>query len=71
MIRTVGELIAELEQYHEDTPVRIAEQPSYPFEHSIGGVGEADLTGGPVVYIAAGKQLGYLPQAAADVLDGF
>jgi hypothetical protein len=36
----VGELIAELEGFDEDTEVRLAMQPSWPFEYSIGGVTE-------------------------------
>ncbi len=29
-IETVGELLAALEDFDEDTPVRVAQQPSYP-----------------------------------------
>ena len=29
-IETVGELLAALEEFDEDTPVRVAQQPSYP-----------------------------------------
>jgi len=38
MSMTVGELIQILEQLDEDTEIRIASQPSWPFEYSISGV---------------------------------
>ena len=38
MITTVGELIAELEQYGPDLPVRVAVQPSHPMENAVGSV---------------------------------
>ena len=30
IIETVGELLAALEEFDEDAPVRVAQQPSYP-----------------------------------------
>jgi hypothetical protein len=53
-------------------PVRIASQPSWPFENDIQRVvnpedwmyGEDDAE--PVVYLSEGKQVGYLPGDAKD-----
>lgn len=76
-IDTVGELVAALEDYDPDTPVRLASQPGWPFEYSIGAVvhtpddAEGDgtePTDDPVVWIGEGQQLGYLPGIAADAL---
>ncbi len=76
-IETVGELIAALEGYDPDTPVRLASQPAWPFEHTIGPVvatpddAEGDgtePTDDPVVWIGEGPQIGYLPGIAADAL---
>lgn len=61
---TVGELIMLLEEFDEDAPVRLAEQPRYPLACSVAGVGEHD----GVVYIAEGSQIGYLPGGAADAV---
>lgn len=68
---TISELIEELEQYDDDTEVRLAIQPSYPFQHTIADVVEVDFSEGgededddeddgetgTVVYIAEGGQL--------------
>lgn len=37
MTMTVRELIEALEQFDDDTEVRLAFQPSWPFEYSLGG----------------------------------
>ena len=73
---TVQELIMELEAMNPDSEVRLAMQPQYPFEYSIGGVVEVGPDGDPdadfdydtrdyeqppVVYLSEGSQLGYLP----------
>lgn len=68
MIRTVGELIAELQMYEDGREVRFATQPSYPLQHAIGGVAAVDLEEGRVVYIGAGDQLGYAPGVVSDAL---
>jgi hypothetical protein len=64
-IATVGELIAALEAFDDDTPVRLAFQPSWPFEHCCGQVA-ADSGG--TVWIAEGAQIGYLPGLARQAL---
>lgn len=68
-----------------DVEVRLAQQPRWAFEYSIGEVeateavlvGDPDEDGEPateadarppVVYIAEGSQLGYLPAQAAEAL---
>jgi hypothetical protein len=72
---TVQELMRELEGCEPDAEVRIAQQPSWPFEYSISQVVEAkpvdesdDDDSDPVVYIAEGMQLAYLPAEASMVL---
>lgn len=82
---TVNELRKALEDFDGDLEVRLAFQPSWPFEYSIGRVTEADVNaadpadGDPeegveteeenVVYIGEGSQLGYLPYGACNELD--
>jgi hypothetical protein len=75
-IATVGELITALHRYDPTTPVRIASQPSWPFENTIGQVvgtpqdadGDTAPTEPAVVWLAEGTQVGYLPEAAATAL---
>lgn len=45
MIRTVKELIEDLEQYDDDTPVYLGEQPNYPFRYSLKGTTLTNLNG--------------------------
>jgi hypothetical protein len=66
MAMTVEELRELLEQFDDETEVRIASQPNYPFEYSIAGAvdgrdiyfegadGERN-----VLYLLEGRQLGY------------
>jgi hypothetical protein len=76
-IETVGDLIAELECYDPDTPIRLASQPRWPFEYTLGGVAltpdDAEHNGTastdePVVWIGQCRQVGYLPGIAANAL---
>lgn len=62
---TINELIMELEQYDGDTEVRLAQQPNWPFEYSVGDIAEAD---DGKVYIGEGSQLGYLSGEAREAL---
>lgn len=62
---TVGELIRFLEDHDMDTEVRLAQQPSYPFEYSIGYVTEPINN---IIYIGEENQIGYLPKEAKDEL---
>lgn len=51
-----------MEYMDGDTPVKLAAQPSWPFEYSISDVVIVDDDSNPdrgVVYIAEGQQLGY------------
>jgi hypothetical protein len=77
---TVQELIEMLEDMPAEAEVRLAVQPSWPLEYSIGRVvgpdeiedaaeegGDADMAT-RVVYMAEGAQLGYLPGAASNAL---
>jgi hypothetical protein len=71
------------DHYGDDTEVRLAQQPRWAFEYSIGEVavangddedddddddGEPAAAAAPVVYIGEGQQLGYLDGAAARAL---
>jgi len=75
---TIKELIESLESAMEDVgedcEVRLAFQPNYPLEYSVGPVEvawgedeEAD-NDGTVVYIGEGGQLGYLSSLASQWL---
>ena len=62
---TVEELICLLEELEPETIVRLAFQPSWPFEHSLdGNYAEVEEGGTKIVYLAEGNQLGYLPEEA-------
>ena len=71
---TVRQLIEELEFMNQDAEIRFASQPSWPFEYSIDDVISVEIenrrTGEAegVVYLAEGRQLGYLPSEAKDEL---
>ena len=64
---TVQELIEALSAMNPDAEVRIAHQPSWPFELSIGSVVSAETYDDPSglmcdnVWIGEGSQIGYLP----------
>jgi hypothetical protein len=84
----LNELIETLQQlaqeYGDETEVRLAVQPSWPFEHGIGRIEAVDLNGGEdedegegggagpdanvIVYIGEASQIGYLPGAASRAL---
>ncbi len=68
---TVAELIEALEMCNPDAQVRLAEQPSWPFEYSVDRIEEVftddaspDFPDEGVVYIGEGNQLDYLPGEA-------
>lgn len=66
---TVGELIASLQDYPEDAPVRLAQQPAWPFEYRIGEPASAEVEDErEVIYLPEAGQIGYLPGAARDEL---
>ena len=68
---TVGELLEMLEGFDQEAEIRIAMQPSWPMEYTIAGMAITEDYGeehGKVVYIAEGRQLGYLPGVAKDDL---
>ena len=69
-------LTALVDEHGGDVEVRLAFQPSWPFEHAVGDVVLVTLRersvstiDTPVVYIGEGAQLGYLPGSAAIALD--
>jgi hypothetical protein len=64
-IATVGDLIAALEDYDDDTPIALATQPTWPFEYTIAGVGQAD---DGTLYLAEGRQVAYLSGSARHAL---
>jgi len=60
---TVGELRELLEGVDDDVEVRLAVQPSWPFEHRV----TSDVTvRDDVVYLADAGQIGYLPEGVAE-----
>jgi hypothetical protein len=64
---TVSDLIDQLQQADPNAEVRLATQPSWPFEWSLSRsqpAVEVDLDSQPVVYLVQGSQLGYLPDIA-------
>jgi len=61
-IKTVGDLIAELEGYDEDMPIRFLAQPNYPMVYTIGRVEEADDEDEATLYLLEGSQVGYGPR---------
>jgi hypothetical protein len=73
-VDTVGELMAALEDYDPDTPIRWAAQPSWPFEYTLGAVvrtpedDDTEPTDSPVVWLGEGTQVGYLSDSAANAL---
>ena len=69
---TVGELKELLEDLDDDVDVRLAMQPSWPFEYSIR---DSALIGPPenedgktVLYLAEDRQTRYLPKEVCDEL---
>ncbi len=71
---TVRQLIEELEFMNQDAEIRFASQPNWPFEYSIADIVSVDIenrrTGDEeeVVYLAEGRQIGYLPGEAKNML---
>ena len=71
---TVRELIEELEHLDGNTEVRFASQPSWPFEYDIVGVVVAEVENRQteevteIVYLEEGRQIGYLPSEAKNML---
>lgn len=62
---TVGELKEILDRIDDDKEIRFVSQPSWPFEYSImSNYAEND----EVIYLAEGRQLGYLPGDIKDEL---
>jgi hypothetical protein len=59
----VDDLMMELERFDPDTEIRIASQPSWPFEYTIKGVVDGNELENEeyanVVYLVEGTQLGY------------
>jgi hypothetical protein len=61
---TVEELIQELQYMDRDQEVRIAQQPSWPFEYDLNGV----VSSGGKVWLVEGDQLAYLDGEVKDEL---
>jgi hypothetical protein len=78
----VGQLIEMLEQMPEDAEVMLAQQPSWPFEYSLGDVvmvgpdadnqldddDEDDRPDENIVYLVEGSQTRYLPGFACNAV---
>ena len=59
---TVTDLIQELESCDPDAEVRLAQQPTWPFEYAIDPTNlavQVEVDDGPVVYLGEGAQLGW------------
>lgn len=77
LISELIEQLLDIQADHPDAEVRLAMQPSWPFEYSIhqvvaveeGDTPDRDEGSDPdvIVYLSEGVQLGYLPEAAKDV----
>jgi len=65
---TVGGLIEYLEDLDLEAEVRLAQQPQWAFEYSVGEVAGVETEDGQVIYIGEGAQLAYLPSAAQQAL---
>lgn len=65
---TVGELMEYLADFDSEAEVRLAQQPRWAFEYSVGEVAGVDTKDGPVVWIGEGTQLAYLPGVAQEAL---
>ena len=74
LISELIERLQDIQADHPDAEVRLAMQPSWPFEYSIHQVvtvedlEDPEGEEAPVVYISEGAQLGYLPGAAKDAV---
>lgn len=62
-INELIEQLQDLQSEHGDIDVRLAMQPNWPMEYSIGAVG-VSRGRQPVAYLSEGQQLGYLPGKA-------
>lgn len=72
-MKTLGELIQELQELvdsgvPEETPVKLATQPSYPFQYEVGNIVATELEDGQFVYIGEGDSQEYLPGAVSEEL---
>ena len=70
-ISELRELIEELEESGlGDAEVRLATQPAWPFEYSLSPAFDIEGKNGdsPVLYLAEGRQIGYLPGDVKDNL---
>ena len=74
---TVEELLCELEGMEPDAEVRLAMQPSWPFEYSIGGIVQVSAVDDEsvpedelpqLIYLSECRQLGYLPGYVSEEL---
>ena len=70
---TLGELIQQLQDMveggvPEETPVKLATQPNYPFQYDVGSIVATELDDGQFVYIGEGLNQEYLPGAASEEL---
>lgn len=65
---TVGDLLDLLDGLDEDTPVFLAQQPSYPFEYELADGQVIEINGEEVLYLVEGNQLGYLPSEVRNAI---
>jgi len=65
---TVGDLLDLLDGLDEETEVRLAQQPSYPFEYELSDGVVVELGKEDILYLIEGNQIGYLPDEARDTI---
>ena len=65
---TIGQLLELIEGLPEDTPLRMAQQPAWPFEYLVGEPVIVATEDGPVVYLPEAGQTGYLSGEVAHEL---
>jgi hypothetical protein len=58
---TVGDLLDYLRALPDDVPIRLAQQPAWPFEYHIGDPLVMETDAGDIVYLPEAGQVGYLP----------
>lgn len=64
----VWRLKSILEDLDEDMEVRLAMQPAWAMEYSIGEAVQVEIDGEEVLYLSENNQLGYLPGAVSEEL---
>uniref|UniRef100_UPI000AEC6870 hypothetical protein n=1 Tax=Streptomyces sp. SBT349 TaxID=1580539 RepID=UPI000AEC6870 len=65
---TIGRLIHQLQHHPDDTQIRLALRPDFPFTHHIGPLIDTHLGDTAILYLPQGDQDGYLPTSVRTTL---